>query len=435
MPPTKPVNVLLIGSGAREHALAIAIARSPKLGALYATGTSNPGIASLASPVTVPTDIKQIYRLNQFCDANKISLVVIGPEDPLAEGYADALASPGRLVFGPSASAARIESDKAWSKKLMRAASIPTAEGRAFTDPDAAVQYLESREESQVIKAAGLAKGKGVILPDSLEEGLDAIDRIMRRREFGDAGKTLIIEERLQGREVSVLAITDGASILVLPPCQDHKRLRDNDEGPNTGGMGAFCPADTIDDDTMSRIETDILIPTLDALRREEIDYRGVLYAGLILTPAGPKVLEFNCRFGDPECQPLMSRLESDAIDLLSAPANDTLDQLDVRWSDKAAVCVVLASEGYPEKPRTGVPIDGVEAAEAMSGVSVYHGATKAVGGQLLTDGGRVLSVTALGDTLADARDLAYAAADKITFKGKTYRTDVAAHVTQRCHG
>ncbi len=428
MPPPKPLNVLLIGAGAREHALAAAIARSPRLNTLFATGTTNPGIAALASPVPVPIDIKQIYRLQQFCDANTIDLIVIGPEDPLAQGYADALAAPNRLIFGPSASAARLEADKAWSKKLMRAAAIPTAEGRAFTDPDAADEYFTSRTEAQVIKAAGLAKGKGVILPDTLEQGLDAIDRIMRRREFADAGKTLIIEERINGREVSVLAITDGASILVLPPCQDHKRLRDNDEGPNTGGMGAFCPADTLDDDTMSRVETDVLIPTLDALRREEIIYKGVIYAGLILTPAGPKVLEFNCRFGDPECQPLMARLESDVIDLLCAPAQGTLDEIDVRWSDKHAVCVVLASEGYPAKPTTGIPIDGVEDADAMDGVTVLHGATKMVGGQLVTDGGRVLSVTALGGTLADARERAYTAADKIKFQGKIYRTDIASH-------
>jgi phosphoribosylamine--glycine ligase len=427
-----PINVLLVGAGAREHALATAIARSPNLGALYATGTSNPGIAALAQPVDVPAETRQLYRLQQFCDAKKVDLVVIGPEQPLADGWADKLArradgSP-RHVFGPSASAARLESDKGWSKKLMRAASIPTAEGRVFTDADAADEYLKTREESHVIKAAGLAAGKGVIVPESLEEGLDAIDRIMRQRVFGDAGATLVIEERLQGREVSVFAITDGATLLMLPPCQDHKRLRNNDQGPNTGGMGAFCPADTIDAETLDRIESDILIPTLDTLRRDDIPYAGALYAGLMLTPAGPKVIEYNCRFGDPECQVLMSRLESDALELLTAPSAGTLDSIDVTWSPDASVCVVLAAEGYPEKPRKGAEITGVDEAEAMPGVSVFHAGTKLENGTLVTAGGRVLSVTARAATMSEARELAYAAAAKIDFPGKQLRTDIAAH-------
>lgn len=426
-----PTNVLLIGAGAREHALAAAIARSPKLGVLYATGTANPGIAALASPVDVPAETKQLYRLQQFCDAKDIDLVVIGPEQPLADGWADKLAlradGSKRNVFGPSASAARLESDKGWSKKLMRAASIPTAEGRVFTDPDAADEYLKTREESHVIKAAGLAAGKGVIVPESLEEGLDAIDRIMRQRVFGDAGASVVIEERLQGREVSVFAITDGATLLMLPPCQDHKRLKDNDEGPNTGGMGAFCPADTIDNESLERIESDILIPTLDALRRDEIPYLGALYAGLMLTPAGPKVIEFNCRFGDPECQALVTRLESDAIDLLQAPAAGTLDAVDVRWSPDPSVCVVLAAEGYPEKPVKGAEITGVDEAETLPGVSVFHAGTKLTSEGLVTNGGRVLSVTARAATMAEARDLAYEAASKVEFKGKLTRTDIAA--------
>jgi len=427
-----PVNILLVGGAAREHALAAAIARSPKLGTLYATHTSNPGIAALAQPIDVPAETKQLYRLQQFCDAKKIDLVVIGPETPLAEGWADKLAlrldGSRRLVFGPSASAARIESDKGWAKKLMRAASIPTAEGRIFTDADAADEYLKTREDPQVIKAAGLAAGKGVIVPESLEEGLDAIDRIMRQRVFGDAGSSLVIEERIQGREVSVFALTDGATLLMLPPCQDHKRLGDNDAGPNTGGMGAFCPADTIDADTLDRIESDILIPTLDTLRRDDIPYVGALYAGLMLTPAGPKVIEFNCRFGDPECQNLMTRLDSDAIDLLRAPATGTLDEIEVSWSPEPTVCIVLAADGYPVKPRKGDEITGVDEAESMPGVTVFHAGTKLESGRLVTNGGRVLSVTARAATMTEARDLAYAACSKINFAGKTMRTDIASH-------
>ncbi len=430
--PTAPLNILLIGSGAREHALATAIARSPKLGVLYATATSNPGIAALAQPVDVPAETKQLYRLQQFCDAKKIDLVVIGPEQPLADGWADKLAlgadgSRRRLVFGPSAQAAQLEADKGWAKKLMRAASIPTADARIFTDPDAADEFLNTREELHVIKAAGLAAGKGVFVPESLEESLAAVDQIMRQRAFGSAGDSIVIEERLQGREVSVFAITDGATLLMLPSCQDHKRLRDNDAGPNTGGMGAFCPADTLDDATLERIESDILIPTLDTLRRDDIPYVGVLYVGLMLTPAGPKVIEFNCRFGDPECQTIMTRLESDAIDLLTAPAAGTLDSVDVSWSPEASVCVVLAAKGYPEKPRLGDEISGVPDAAAMPGVSIFYAGAKLDAGRLVTSGGRVLSITARAPTMAEARDRAYAACAKIDFPGKTMRTDIAA--------
>ncbi len=430
--PNRPVNVLLIGSGAREHALAAAIARSPKLAKLYATGTSNPGIAALALPVDVPAETKQLYRLQQFCDAKQIDLVVIGPEGPLADGWADKLAlsadgSRRRHVFGPSAKAARLESDKGWAKKLMRAASIPTAEGRIFTDPDAADEYIKTHEDPHVIKAAGLAAGKGVIIPNSLDDSLEAIDRIMRQRIFGSAGDSVVIEERLQGREVSVFAITDGATLLMLPPCQDYKRLADNDTGPNTGGMGAFCPAPELDDDTLQRIESDILIPTLDALRRDDIPYTGVLYAGLMLTPAGPKVIEFNCRFGDPECQTIISRLESDAIELLLAPTNATLDSIDVAWSPEPSVCVVLASEGYPEKPHVGLEISGVEDADAMPGVTVFHAGTRLDAGRLLTASGRVLSVTARAATLTEAHDRAYAACAKINFPGRAMRTDIAS--------
>jgi len=422
-------NVLLIGGGGREHALARALSRSPKLGTLYATHTANPGIAALADPVDVPVSKREMYRLKGFCDKKNIGLVVIGPEDPLAEGYADDLSAKGRLVFGPSAQGARLEADKAWSKKLMRSSSIPTAEGRVFTDPEAAGEYLRSREESHVIKAAGLAKGKGVIIPKTLDEGLEAIDRIMRQRVFGAAGREILLEERLKGTEVSVLALTDGSSVYILPPCQDHKRLRDADEGPNTGGMGAFCPSGTIDEPTMRQIEREVFIPLLDALRRDEIGFHGVLYAGLMLTPGGPKVLEFNVRLGDPECQPLMARLESDAIDMLTATASGRLDDADIRFSDQHAVCVVLASEGYPASPRTGVEIKGVNEADAMDGVQVTHAGTEIVDGRLVTSGGRVLSVTGLGDTTEDARRRAYEACDRISFAGMQFRGDIARGV------
>ena len=425
-----PINVLLVGGGGREHALAAAIARSPKLGVLYATHTANPGIAALAKPVDVPVSAKEMYRLEQFCDHHRIGLVVIGPEAPLAEGFADKLATPKRLVFGPVKAGAMLEADKAWCKQLLREAMVATAEGREFTDPDAAISYAASRPEPPVVKASGLAAGKGVYVPATTGEACDAIREIMVDRAFGDSGSKVIIEERLSGREVSVLALTDGRNILVLPPCQDHKRLLDGDKGPNTGGMGAFCPSDAIDEATMARIERDILVPTVDALKRDGIDYRGVLYAGLMLTPGGPKVLEYNVRFGDPECQPLMVRLRSDIIELMLATCRRQLDRIDVEWDPRPAVCLVLASDGYPASPRKGDVITGLEDAESMEGVTVFHaGTARDDQGRIVTAGGRVLSIVAQADSMAAARALAYQAAAKIHFAGMQFRTDIAREV------
>lgn len=425
------VNVLLIGGGGREHALAAAISRSPKLGTLYATHMGNPGIAKLAEPVDVPVSKNELYRLAQFCDKNKIELVAIGPEDPLAEGWADALRKKPdgtqRMIFGPGAKGAQLEADKAYAKQMMKAASVPTAEGKVFTKFEQAQEFLRTRDELFVIKATGLAKGKGVIVPKTNEEGIAAARDMLVNRAFGDAGKSILVEEALKGTEVSVLALLDGHNILVLPPCQDHKRLRDNDEGPNTGGMGAFCPAETISESVMHQIESEVLVPIADALRRDEIEFRGVLYAGIMLTPGGPKVLEFNVRFGDPECQPLMTRLQSDAIELLWATAAGTLDQIDVQYSPQQCVTVVLASKGYPEAPENGFPITGIEDAETIEGVSVFHAGTKLdEDGNVVTNGGRVLAVTALGDSMEQARDRAYAAIEKIHFEGMQLRRDIA---------
>lgn len=423
-----PVNVLLVGGGGREHALAHAVARSPRLGTLHVTHPGNPGLAALGRAVDVPVAAKEIYRLVQYCERHQIGLVVIGPEEPLAQGFADGLEAPGRLVFGPRRDGARLEADKAWCKTLLREASVPTAEGREFTDPEAALRYVTSRPNPPVVKASGLAAGKGVFVPDSTKEAADAVRKIMRERAFGDAGSRVVVEERLTGREASVLAVTDGRSILILPPCQDHKRLLDGDLGPNTGGMGVYCPSDAIDAATMDRIERDILVPTVDALKRDGIDFRGVLYAGLMLTAGGPKVLEYNVRFGDPECQALIVRLRSDIIELMLAACTRTLDRVDVEWDPRPSVCVVLASDGYPESPRKGLPIEGVENAEKLEDVSVFHAGTATDrDGRLVTAGGRVLSVVAQGDTLADARALAYRAADLIHFEGMQIRRDIAA--------
>lgn len=428
------INTLLIGGGGREHALARVIAQSPRLGTLHATHASNPGIAALAAQVDVPARTEELYRLNQYCDREDIGLVVIGPEDPLAQGWGDALrinkkTGRERLVFGPGAEGAKLEADKAYAKHFMRAASIPTAEGKVFRDSAHAIEFLRTRDEPYVVKATGLAKGKGVIVPETMEQAEAAIRSILDDKAFGDAGSEILLEERLRGVEVSVLAITDGSSVYILPPCQDHKRLLDNDKGPNTGGMGALCPSGTIDEPTMRQIESEVFIPLLDAMRRDEIEFRGVLYAGLMLTHGGPKVLEFNVRFGDPECQPLMARLESDAIDMLEATASGRIDEADIRFSDQAAVCVVLASEGYPEAPRTGVAIRGVEDAASMPGVVITHAGTRMQEGELVTSGGRVLGVTGLGDTIEAARERAYEACSRISFAGMQYRHDIARGV------
>jgi phosphoribosylamine--glycine ligase len=421
-----PINVLLIGGGGREHAMAKKIAASPRLGTLYTTHPENPGLASLAKPVDVPVSIREIYRLQQFIEKKSIGLIVIGPEEPLAEGFADKLRSPTTLVFGPGAEAARLEADKAWAKQLMRAASIPTGESRAFTDAESAIAYITSRPQPPVVKAAGLAKGKGVIVPETTEEAVEAIRRIMIKKEFGEAGRQVVLEERLRGPEASVLAIVDGRNILILPPAQDHKRLNDGDTGPNTGGMGVFCPTTLVDDALMAKVEREVLVPTVDALRREGYEYCGVLYAGLMLTHAGPKVLEFNCRFGDPECQTILARLKGDLLTIILAACRGTLDQVDVEWDARPSCCVVLAAEGYPEKPKSGAVIHGIDRADAMPDVDVFHAGTKRLSdGSIVTAGGRVLNVVAVGDTLADARAKAYAAAEIISFQGKQFRTDI----------
>lgn len=429
------VNVLLVGSGGREHALARALRRSPRLGELWVDPGANPGIASLGRIADIPLDVKQSYRARQFCDAKGIGLVVIGPEDPLAAGFADELAKgPGgsvRPVLGPSGRAARLEADKSYAKKLMRDASIPTADGRTFEDYESARAFLESRSEPHVIKAAGLAKGKGVIVPENDREGLEALERIMKAREFGDAGRRVVIEERLEGAEASVLALVDGRNILMLPACRDHKRLGEGDTGPNTGGMGAICagPGEPgpIDEATLARVDREVFVPIVDALKRDESDFRGVLYAGMMLTPAGPKVLEFNVRFGDPECQPLLMRLRTDLLDVLEATADGRLDEIGgLDWDPRPAVCVVMASEGYPGSYTKGHPIRGLDEAAKLPGVKVFHAGTKEKDGQVVNAGGRVLNVTALGDTIAAAKLNAYTAVKCIRWEGAWCRKDIS---------
>lgn len=434
------INVLLVGGGGREHALAWKLRQSPRVVELFASDTSNPGIAALCSKMDIPFDLKDPFRLQRWCISNKIDLAVIGPEEPLCEGLADILGGDARsggglggavrYVFGPGKDAAQLEGDKAFAKQIMRAGGVPTAEGKTFQDLEAATSYVSSRKEPPVIKATGLAKGKGVFVPSTIAEAVEAVERVLSRREFGEAGRTVLIEERLKGREVSVFALVDGRNIYVLDSAQDHKRLRDNAQGPNTGGMGSICPSRAVDEAMMDRIQREILVPTIDALKREGIEYRGVLYAGIMLTPAGPKVLEFNVRFGDPECQTLMARWHGDLAEHLIAAADRRLDQVDITFNAGASVCVVLAAGGYPEKPAKGAVIEGLDAAAKVPGVQIFHAGTrKDERGQIVVNGGRVLGVTATGANAEDARKRAYEAVAKIRFAGMQVRSDIGTDI------
>jgi phosphoribosylamine--glycine ligase len=416
------MKILVIGNGAREHALAWRLAGSPRVTALYAL-PGNPGTAQVADNVAL--DAMNLAAVERFARENQIGLVVIGPEDPLAAGLADRLLAAGIKVFGPTMEGARIEADKWFSKELMRHQAIPTAEARSFTDPEAAAEYVRMRDEPLVVKAAGLAKGKGVTVCYRTPDALEAIEHAMVKKVFGEAGARVVIEELLVGPECSILAFVDRKNIYLMETSQDHKASEDGDTGPMTGGMGAYSPTAVVTDEILRQIERDILVPAVDGLNREGIDYRGVLYAGLMITQHGPKVLEFNCRFGDPETQPLMMRLKSDLVEVMLAVAEGRLDQVELKWDPRPALCVVAASGGYPGKYRTGLPISGIADADAMRDVKVFQGGTRMQGKSIVTDGGRVLSVTAVGNTVADAKRRAYEALGKIHFDGMHYRRDI----------
>ena len=418
------MNVMLIGSGGREHALAWRLSKSASIGRLFAA-PGNPGIAQHAECVDI--DVMNFAQIEAFASANKVGLVVIGPEDPLAAGLADRLTKAGLLVFGPTQDAAQLEGDKWFAKELMKQQSVPTAEARSFTRAEAAEEYVRNRGTPIVVKAAGLARGKGVSVCYREAEAMGAIDTIMRQKAFGDAGARVVIEDYLTGPECSILAFVDQRSIYLMDPCQDHKTIDDGDTGAMTGGMGAYTPASLVTPAILRQVERDVFIPVLDGLARERIEFRGILYAGLMLTEAGPKVLEFNCRFGDPETQPLMMRLKSDLLDVLLLTADAQLEQARLEWDARPAVSVVASAKGYPGKTRVGDVITGIEQAEAMKDVKVFHCGTKRAGPELLTAGGRVLAVTALGDTLQEAQARAYAAMEKIHFDGMHYRKDIAA--------
>jgi phosphoribosylamine--glycine ligase len=424
------MKVLIVGSGGREHALAWKIASSPRVSQVF-VAPGNAGTALEATNVPIPATDKP--ALVKFAQENQIDLVVVGPEGPLVIGLVDDLQAAGILAFGPTAAAAELEGSKVFCKNLLYTANIPTAAYQTFRRAEDAQRYIkELYPEADapcpvVVKADGLAAGKGVIVCSNRREALDAIDRIAGKREFGDAGKSLVIEERLIGQEASVLAITDGSTILTLPAAQDHKPAYDGDLGPNTGGMGAYCPTPLVDEEMMARIEAEVLVPIVHAMKRARRPFRGVLYAGLMLTSAGPKVLEFNTRFGDPECQPLLMRLESDLVDILEAVAKGRLDQIEPpKWNPQPSICVVMASEGYPGDYQKGHVISGLERAAQVEGVKVFHAGTQLRDGQVVTDGGRVLGVTAQGDSISVAKLRAYQAVKEIRWHGAWCRKDIS---------
>ena len=423
------MKVLLVGGGGREHALAWKLAQSPRLTRLYAA-PGNPGIAAHADCVPVrDTDLDGLVALAR---RERVELAVIGPEVPLSLGLRDRLSDAGVPVFGPSQSAARLESSKAFAKDLMALYGIPTARFRVFQDADAAKRFCRELGAPLVIKADGLAAGKGAMVCATLPEADAAIRLCLDEDAFGAAGRTVVVEEFMTGEEASFFVITDGASALPLPAAQDHKAIFDDDRGPNTGGMGAYTPAPVMDEAMTGRVMEEIVTPTLAAMAKEGAPYAGVLFVGLMIGSDGPRVVEFNCRFGDPECQAILPRLDEDILPVFEAVASGRGLPASLRWRREASVCVVLASPGYPGTLRAGLPIEGVEAAAALPGVNVFHAGTALRDGALLTAGGRVLGVQTLGGDIRAAMERAYDAVGRIRFEGMQFRHDIGRRALAR---
>ena len=418
------LKVLVVGSGGREHALCWKIARSPLVKELVCA-PGNAGTEGVARNVAVAAN--DVAGLARLAKSERFDLVVIGPEEPLNLGIADRLRALGLLVFGPTQAGARLEGSKVFAKEFLDRHRIPTGGWRRFDRAGAAKGHLESQTQwPVVVKADGLAGGKGVFVVKSAEEGCAVVDQLMEEKKLGDAGREVVIEEFLTGRELSVLAITDGSTLCLLEPVMDYKQALDGDHGPNTGGMGFISPVPFVTQRLMRQIESRVLLPTLHGLKVEGIDYRGVLYAGLMITEAGPRVLEFNTRFGDPETQGILRRLKSDLVPLLVATAKNQLESAEVpEWDAQACVGVVAAAQGYPGSYEKGHVIEGLGAAEAVEEAVVFHAGTRSDHGQVLTNGGRVLCVTALGKDVAEARERAYRAFDEVRWSGKSGRRDI----------
>ena len=418
------MRVLVIGGGGREHALIWKISQSPKVTEVFCA-PGNAGTAAIANNVPIPAD--QIDQLLEFAQENEIGLTVVGPEQPLVMGIVDRFQEKGLRIFGPSARAAELEGSKAFSKNIMKKYDLLTAEYETFTSHEKAILYVDKENGPIVVKASGLAAGKGVILCRNAEEGRNAVDTIMKDKSFGSAGDEVVIEEFLEGQEVSVLAFTDGNTVLLMDSAQDHKAALDGDQGPNTGGMGAYSPAPVFTDLIRQKVRDNIMFPLVRAMKAEGRPYQGIIYAGLMLTKLGPKILEFNARFGDPETQPLLVRMESDIVPLFEACIDGILEQCDLKWKPETSVCVVMAAKGYPGSYEKGKEISGLDEAGALPDVVVFHAGTKGEGGKVLTNGGRVLGITATGPDTPSAIAKAYEAVNKIKWDGIHYRKDIAA--------
>lgn len=425
------MKILLIGGGGREHALAWKLAQSPKVERIFAA-PGNPGIAELPKCECIALSLDDLEKVADYAEDNGIDLTVVGPEATLVAGIADVFKRRGLPVFGPSKAAAQLEGSKAFSKELMAKYDIPTAFFKVCEDIETAKAYVEEKGTPIVVKADGLAAGKGVVVAMTKEEALEAIDDMMADQKFGNAGARVVLEEFMEGEEASLLAFTDGKTVVPMIAAQDHKRIFDNDEGPNTGGMGTYAPAPVMTDVLRLKATERVLKPVVAAMAQEGTPYQGCLYAGLMINGDSVKVVEFNCRFGDPETQVILPLLDGDLAEIMLACATGTLDEVEVAWHDQAAVCVVMASGGYPGSYENGKEITGLADANADEAIVVFHAGTKVVDGKIVTAGGRVLGVTSVDKNIRDARDRAYAAVEKIKFDEVFYRKDIAWRALKR---
>ena len=423
------MNVLIVGGGGREHALAWKISQSKYIDELF-VAPGNAGIASIAKTVDIPQD--DIRGLANFAEHNNIDLTVVGPEIPLADGITDYFAHRGLAVFGPTQAAAKIETSKVFAKQFMKKSHIPTAAFVIYDDAEQAIRFVEEHEFPIVIKTDGLAGGKGSVVAKNIEEARDAIVHMMIERTWGDSGKTVVIEEFLEGTEISVFAMTDGDNAIILLPSQDYKRAYDGDKGPNTGGMGAIAPHPLFDEEIKQITMDEIITPTLEGLKYLGSPFKGILYAGLMITDNGPKVLEFNCRFGDPETQTIMPLLKSDLLEMMLFAVEGKILEADMEWDDRKSVCVVMASSGYPKRYKKGYPITGLDSADNDKDVVIFHAGTAQRGDSIITNGGRVLNVVGIGKTFASASKKAYSVVKQIKFEKAFYRFDIGSAYKKR---
>jgi len=423
------MKVLVIGSGGREHAMVWKLVQSKHVDQVYCC-QGNAGIAEIAE--CIDTDPNDFKALLDFVKYEWIDMTIVGPEAPLSKGIVDAFEKEGRRIMGPTKAAAQLESSKVFAKDFMKRYNIPTAGYRVFSSYNQAEQYVKLKGAPIVIKADGLAAGKGVIIAETVEEAIDAIRKIMKEKAFGDAGERVVIEDCLKGEEASYMIFTDGSTILPMVSSQDHKRIFDNDKGPNTGGMGAYSPAPVVTPELEKVVLDKVMRPTIAGMKKEGIKFKGILYAGLMIDDGKPQVLEFNCRLGDPETQPVLMRMETDLMDIAFGIADEKLHEVNMRWKDDATVCVVISSEGYPGSYRKGDRIKGLEEFRDSKDVVVFHAGTAFEGNDIVTSGGRVLGVTALGKDLAEARERSYAAINKIHFDGMHFRNDIADKALKR---